>query len=143
MKVVVNKCYGGFGISELAEVEYAKLCGFDLFRYEQVKFKYSDGCVLYKKIDPLQKAKGLCSFTFKKDYGDSFSEFPDGEDNGYFYGRNIYRSDPNLVKIIESLGEKANGYCAELVVVEIPDGVEYEISEYDGFESIHEVHRSW
>ena len=39
--------------------------------------------------------------------------------------------------------EKANGPCASLEIVQIPDDVEYEIDEYDGSESIHEVHRSW
>ena len=48
-----------------------------------------------------------------------------------------------LVDVVERLGKKANGESAELKVVEIPDGVEYEIDEYDGVESIHEKHRSW
>ena len=43
----------------------------------------------------------------------------------------------------EELGAEANGDHASLVVVEIPDNVKYEIDEYNGQESIHEVHRSW
>lgn len=27
--------------------------------------------------------------------------------------------------------------------VEIPDGIEWELDEYDGLESVHECHRSW
>jgi hypothetical protein len=48
-----------------------------------------------------------------------------------------------LVQVIEELGEEANGSHAKLEVIEIPDGVEYTIDEYDGIESIHEKHRSW
>ena len=43
----------------------------------------------------------------------------------------------------ETLGEKANTRFSDLKIVEIPDGVDYEIDEYDGIESIHEKHRSW
>ncbi|CAK0757599.1 hypothetical protein CCP1ISM_7520003 [Azospirillaceae bacterium] len=28
-------------------------------------------------------------------------------------------------------------------VIEIPDGVDWTIDDYDGVESIHEKHRSW
>jgi hypothetical protein len=41
------------------------------------------------------------------------------------------------------MGEEANDQFAKLEIVEIPDGVEWQIDEYDGYESIHEVHRSW
>jgi hypothetical protein len=44
---------------------------------------------------------------------------------------------------VESLGALANGYCAELKVVEIPDGVEWSIHEYDGSEWVAEAHRTW
>ena len=53
------------------------------------------------------------------------------------------RSNPLLVKCVEELGERANGRFAELHVVEIPDDVTFEITEYDGMEETHEVHRSW
>jgi hypothetical protein len=41
------------------------------------------------------------------------------------------------------LGDAANGACAELAVIEVPDGVEWAISEYDGNEHVAEVHRTW
>lgn len=53
------------------------------------------------------------------------------------------RNDPRLVKIVEKLGEEANGRFAKLKVIEIPDGVEWEIEEYDGYEHVAEKHRTW
>lgn len=41
------------------------------------------------------------------------------------------------------MGKKASGKCAELKVIEIPDGVDWEIDDYDGIETVHEKHRSW
>lgn len=62
---------------------------------------------------------------------------------GYKYADKEMRDNPKLVECVEKLGEKANGLCAKLKVVEIPDDVEWELYEYDGFESIHEKHRVW
>lgn len=53
-----------------------------------------------------------------------------------FYEGDIERDDPNLVKVVETLGKKANSAFADLVVVDIPKGTCYRINEYDGFESI-------
>ena len=53
------------------------------------------------------------------------------------------RHDPLLVECVEKLGKKAWGQHAELKVVEIPDGVEYSIEEYDGREHVAERHRTW
>jgi hypothetical protein len=44
---------------------------------------------------------------------------------------------------VEDLGDKASNWAAKLEVVEIPDGVEWEIDEYDGIETVDEKHRSW
>jgi hypothetical protein len=62
---------------------------------------------------------------------------------GYKYSGYDLRTDAKLVECVETLGEKADGRFAELKVVEIPDDVEWEIDEYDGLETIHEVHRVW
>lgn len=58
-------------------------------------------------------------------------------------GRDIPRDDPLLIAAVEALGSAANGACAELKIVEIPDGVEWCIEEYDGIEWVAEVHRTW
>lgn len=58
-------------------------------------------------------------------------------------GRWEDRADALLVRVVEELGEAANGAHAKLAVVEIPDGTDYEISEYDGLEHIAEKHRTW
>lgn len=62
---------------------------------------------------------------------------------GYKYTGYNMRTDSGLVACVETLGEKADGRYAELKVVEIPDDVDWEIDEYDGIESVHEVHRVW
>ena len=53
------------------------------------------------------------------------------------------RSDPRLIHCIETLGEEANTSNSFLEVVEIPDGVEYEINGWDGYEYVAEKHRKW
>lgn len=55
----------------------------------------------------------------------------------------IPRDNPKLVRIVRELGTDANGAYAKLVVVEIPDGIEWTIEEYDGSEWISEAHRMW
>ena len=57
---------------------------------------------------------------------------------------NAYRSDPRLIAAIEKIGaKKASGSLASLRIVEIPDGVEWNIDEYDGNEHVSEKHRTW
>jgi hypothetical protein len=53
------------------------------------------------------------------------------------------RSHPDLIGVIEKLGDEASSRFSKLTVIEIPDDVEWEISEYDGAETVEEVHRSW
>ncbi len=55
----------------------------------------------------------------------------------------IPRDDPNLVRVVEELKERAANRYSYLKVVEIPDDVAWEICEYDGVEWIAEQHRTW
>ena len=65
------------------------------------------------------------------------------EDDSYFSEYNFERADPTLVEVVEELGAEANGFAAELEVVEIPGGIQWDIDDYDGIETVHEQHRSW
>ena len=73
---------------------------------------------------------------------------------GYGYLRNesfniksdnhmAYRADSKLIAAIEKVGIKESGDHGELKIIEIPDNTEWEISDYDGAETIHELHQSW
>ena len=129
IKVVKNDCYGGFQLSPLAVMEYAKLKGIELFAYDM------DYNRLYT-LEEMQKAFLVVYFTKEFD-GNRY------RNESFFNERKIQRDDPYLVEVVETLGGKANGRCSNLVVVEIPDGVQWEITEYDGLESIEEIHRRW
>ncbi len=59
------------------------------------------------------------------------------------YGTKIPRDDAKLVQVVEELGSEANGHCAELKIVTIPDDVEWAISQLNGVEQVSEVHRVW
>ena len=130
MKVIINKCYGGFGLSNKAIIEYAKLKGIKLYSEETsllTTMHYTIPIKEYKKLYEQDKKKG----NWKKSNAFCFSY------------SDIERNDPLLVKVVESLGEEANGRFAELKIVEIPDGIKYSIEEYDGMEHIAEEHHTW
>lgn len=140
MKIVINKCYGGFGLSAKAEDLYAEKSQFKLYRYKQTKFSHCDGEELHEKI--MEDDMTMFVHTYTKDHGESFSKL-ENKDDGYWYSGTLERTDPLLVEVVEALGKEADGDCAELKVVDIPDNISYEISDYDGIESIEEVHKSW
>jgi len=64
-------------------------------------------------------------------------------DDNHFSDRDIPRDDPVLVQVVEELGHDADGFAANLKIVEIPDDVEWHIAEYDGSEHVAENHRTW
>ena len=55
----------------------------------------------------------------------------------------LKRDCPHLVQVVQELGTLADTPYSELKVVEIPDGVEWTICEYDGCEWVAEAHRTW
>jgi hypothetical protein len=134
MKIVINKCYGGFGLSYKAVMRYAELSGFTLYASVEKSIgdyghlipyneRNKDPFIIYYHTKPLKN-----------------ETYPEESD---FYERDIKRDDLNLVKVVEELGNEAGGRFSRLRIVEIPDGVDYEIEEYDGMEWIAEKHRTW
>jgi hypothetical protein len=77
------------------------------------------------------------SYAYQVYYVDSIS------DDNYFDEWSIPRDCPHLVQTVESLGVLAGSTFSELKVVEIPDDVQWQISEYDGVEWVAEKHRVW
>lgn len=139
MKIVINKCFGGFGLSDKAEDLYAEKSQMKLYRYKQTKYKHKDGEALYERVG--NNDRSMFTSTYTKDHGDNFSKHP--EDGSYWYSGGLKRTDSILIEVIETLGEEANGDCASLKVVDIPDNIDYEIDDYDGMESISETHKTW
>lgn len=55
-----------------------------------------------------------------------------------------FRTANDVIELFEKMGsEWSSDDFAEIKLVEIPDDVEWHISDYDGVETIHENHRSW
>ena len=111
MKVVINTCYGGFGLSQEALLELQKIATPD------------SAFIIMLDEDQLLL------------YADKNKEA------GYY----SIRQDPQVVEVVEKLGNRANGRHAKLKVVEIPNDVAYEIAAYDGVEWVVEVKltRTW
>ena len=64
-----------------------------------------------------------------------------GED--FHPGFDKYRTDTDLIAVIEELGWQAWGFGAHIEIVEIPDGIEYEIFERSGSELVMEIGHFW
>jgi len=125
-KIVYNACYGGFGLSHDAIMRYAEIKGIALYTNEQYGFTHYYLCPPeeYDRINAEEQANPVSPGRFIR------------SNEMYFSDRDIERNDPILVQVIEELGNKANGQCAELRITEVPTGTMYRIDEYDGNESV-------
>jgi hypothetical protein len=120
MKVVINRCFGGFGLSKYAFELLLQRKGVE-YETRPAKFAIGDHDVDYYHKGHL------------------------GEDEHFITGYEFFdnRSDPDLIAVVEEMGAAADGWAAELAVVEIPDDVKWHIHEYDGMEHVAEDHRTW
>lgn len=151
-KLVINKCFGGFGLSKKAIARLAELQGKTAY--------FFDGHGISGGYSPISvdAEKGLFFSAFsipnpneyfadKKDWCEMSQEERIAKNAKHeavnLDSRPNDRADPLLVQVVEELGKVANGAYAKLEIVEIPDGIEWHLDEYDGIESVHENHRSW
>ena len=131
-EIVINSCFGGFGLSYEGVMEYAKLKGITLYAYINDNFNE------YKPY------KGKGKYIFLSYYTKPIEEIEEeNRDEFYFSIYDINRDDPTLVQTVKNLGKKSWGNCAELKIVKIPDDINWQIEEYDGSEHIAETHRTW
>lgn len=133
MKVVINNCFGGFGLSNEGFELYLNKKGIKFFKEGEGEF-----LTHYYSVEP-EKYREMQEKWFAEDR--NYKRI--NETGWYLSDRDIKRDDPILIEVIKELKKKANGICANLKIVKIPDNIEYEISEYDGLETVEEKHRSW
>jgi len=120
MKVAINTCFGGFGISNEA--------------FEKLLDRKG---IAFDKVEPEEDRSFLGASYFDAGHA--------GEDDHYLsdYDMTENRADPDLIAVIEELGDKANTRYGNISIVEIPDDVKWHIHEYDGMEHVAENHRTW
>ncbi|QHZ50009.1 hypothetical protein ERICV_05110 [Paenibacillus phage phiERICV] len=129
MKVAINRCFGGFDLSHAA---FLKL----IERGWRVTVYNND-------FDPADPTAELIDLT-SSEYFVPWS-YPRSSHYAFTkrYDTKEIRTHPDVIAVIEELRELANTQVSELKIVEIPDDVYWEISDYDGLETVEEVHRSW
>lgn len=129
MKIAINRCFGGF---QLSHAGFLKL----IERGWRVTV-YNDD---FDPTDPTAQLIDLTSNEYFRRWSDPKSSY-------YAFTNSLdfkeIRTHPDVIAVIEELGEEANTQVSELKIVEIPDDVEWEIDDYDGLETVEEVHRSW
>jgi len=119
-KVVINRCFGGPGLSVAALA-----------------------LILELKGTPYEILPGSSTFGLPRE---QFYHKGHLGDPGYLIqDRDLLedRSDPALVAAVEQLGPRASAALSQLAVVEIPDHVLWTIADYDGMEHVAERHRTW
>lgn len=140
MKVVINKCHGGFGLSHEAVMRYFEIKGITVYP-EQTNDHWNFWTYwLVKPEDRMEIKEGEDFYQMSMEDRAAYNK---AHSEQTVYEREIERHDPALVQAVEELGNKASGEFAKLSVVEIPDNIDYEISEYDGYEHIAERHKTW
>lgn len=136
MKIVINVKYGGLGLSEKAVLRYAEIKALPLYVLDREGFAGPT----YSLVPEAERVNL-----------EGFWQMPPDERKASwqaylaqtFSVRGIPRNDPALAQVVEELGAEADGEYAELQVVEIPDNVNWEIEDYDGYEHVAECHRTW
>jgi hypothetical protein len=131
MKVVINRCHGGFGLSEEAIDRYIELAGLKLYNHRDDHWSTSNYYTV--PYDEFQKVlqKDEKTGNYKSSNALCWSH------------RDIPRNDSILVQVVKELGEKANGRFAELKIVDIPLDIQWTIEDYDGDEWVTEKCRTW
>lgn len=112
--VVINTCYGSFGMSHTARLRYLELTG---KKFTLVDRESRDSTL---KQGPKILVGGAI-----------------------WHDDKIRRDDELLVGVVQELQEESWGPWSELKVVKIPGDVDWFIDQYDGKEFIRERHRMW
>lgn len=135
-KIVINADFGGFNLSEAAVLRYAELAGLTL---TIIPGQWGN---VYSLVPADQRShydEGVFVAASREERITMNQRYI----NETFYPKGIPRNDPLLVRVVEEMGSAADGPCASLKVIEIPDDVAWVIEDYDGSEHVAETHRTW
>lgn len=142
MKVVINQQWGGFELSPKATKRLAELKGRKCYFYVHERNNGTLNLDKYVSVTMTQAANEFIWVAFDVTNANEI-QGDDWYTKHVINYREIERDDKDLVRVVQELGKDANTKFSELKIVTIPNGVEYEIDDYDGMETIHEKHRSW
>ena len=113
-KVAYNACYGGFNISE-----------------EALHWLEENGSKETKKALKEQRKEA------EKEKDKFDGNFTLEQHLTYCAGVIFSRHHPDLIRVIETLGNEASGYCSEIKIAKIKGNL-YRIDDYDGCETVVE-----
>src|SRR6185437_3343396 len=133
-KIVYNRCYGGFGLSDKAVIRYAELKGLKVYVERENGLS-----VTFWTLPPEERTDILLTEDWYSATNEQRMRSNEMYDRYTIQARDISRTDPILIQVVEELGEHASGDFAKLAITEVETGVRYRIDEYDGFESVMTV----
>src|SRR5579872_4210950 len=134
MKIVINACFGGFSLSPRAVMRWAELQGHECYLFKRGFTHLGESSHIPVTIDKCKPGDYIVAFDVPN-INEVMGEWPANGTlaekqacNDAYRSHDIDtrpddRTDPLLIQTIEELGAKANGMCADLKIIEIPDGV--------------------
>ncbi len=144
MKIILNKCFGGFGLSHVAKINLLEAKGLKVYAYRVEEHYNSDPYSEYtlRKIDKFYKTeRRFETFVYLKEplakdvTRISLHDYVEMLENGkYTFDEDKLRVDKDVIAIVEQLGSAASDNFSNLEIFEIPNGSEYIIDDYDGLE---------
>jgi hypothetical protein len=130
-KVVYNNCFGGFGLSHEAVKRYAEIKEIEIYGFIRERGRPGSDSPMHA-VTSFNLKDALCGLVHYR----RSPEWNDKNDDHHFSDSDIERDDPALVQVVEELGARANGACANLAIENVPTGMLWRIDEYDGNESV-------
>lgn len=125
-EIVINDCHGGFALSQKALEILHEEYGWAVTHFTEDGSLADPDARICENPERLQILDGQeWSLTVDAKRDDEL------------------RADPDLVEVVKDLGDDASGRHGAVKVVEVPDGVQWTIEEYDGNEWVAEEHRTW
>ena len=151
IEVLINKCHGGFGISNKGLMELIKRKS-ELVQTFTFKDWFGTAELTQDDVDDLN-AKDLGDGYFGLHYGvvvhpESQNVFACGMPDDFEGDSQIaLRTHPDLLALFDALGDELNTDYSRLAKITITDWdvkvSDIEIGEYDGSEWVAEKHRVW